>query len=122
MDANHNIESAFAWYEVDFNNREFTSLGMVLMEGEARIHEIVCVDSNGNRVFPSNADNYPNLFDEQGLFPGIRTYYDQSMFDEVYHARTAYEFLHQLPIYENTHPPLGKTIISIGIKIFGQIN
>ena len=47
MDANHNIESAFAWNEVDFNNREFTSLGMVLMEGEARIHEIVCVDSNG---------------------------------------------------------------------------
>ena len=120
LDANHNIESAFAWNEVDFNNREFTSLGMVLMEGEARIHEIVCVDSNGNRVFPSNADNYPNLFDEQGLFPGIRTYYDQSMFDEVYHARTAYEFLHQLPIYENTHPPLGKTIISIGIKIFGM--
>lgn len=78
MDANHNIESAFAWNEVDFNNREFTSLGMVLMEGEARIHEIVCVDSNGNRVFPSNADNYPNLFDEQGLFPGIRTYYDRA--------------------------------------------
>ena len=120
LDANHNIESAFAWNEVEFNNRELTSLGMVLMEGEARIHEIVCVDSNGNKILPSNADNYPNLFDEQGLFPEIRTYYDQSMFDEVYHARTAYEFLHQLPIYENTHPPLGKTIISIGIKIFGM--
>lgn len=120
LDANHNIESAFAWNEVEFNNKELTSLGMVLMEGDARIHEIVCVDSNGNRLIPSNANKYPNLFDEQGLFPRIKTYYDQSMFDEVYHARTAYEFLHQLPIYENTHPPLGKTIISIGIKIFGM--
>lgn len=42
------------------------------------------------------------------------------MFDEVYHGRTAYEFLNDLPIYENTHPPLGKTIISLGIAIFGM--
>ncbi len=42
------------------------------------------------------------------------------MFDEVYHARTAYEMLHGLPIYENTHPPLGKYLMSLGIRIFGM--
>ena len=42
------------------------------------------------------------------------------MFDEVYHARTAYEMLHRLPIYENTHPPLGKYLMSLGIRIFGM--
>ena len=41
-------------------------------------------------------------------------------FDEIYHARTAYEFLHGLPTYENTHPPLGKILISVGIAIFGM--
>lgn len=120
FDANHIVESAFAWNEIDINNRELVSLGMVLMEGNARIHEIVCIDSNGQEVLPSNANSYPNLFDEQGLFPKKATYYDQSMFDEVYHARTAYEFLHHLPIYENTHPPFGKTLISLGINLFGM--
>ena len=120
FDSNHIVESAFAWNEVAVNNRELTSLGMVLMKEDARIHEVVCFDSSGRRVLPSNANSYPEHFDEQGLFPGIATYYDQSMFDEVYHARTAYEFLYHLPIYENTHPPLGKTMISLGIRLFGM--
>ena len=119
FDSKRTIESAFKWNEIPVN-RSLTMLGMVLMEGNARIHEIVCLDAGGNRVLPDNAGYYKNLFDEQGLFPEVRTYYDQTMFDEVYHARTAYEFLHQLPIYENTHPPLGKSIISLGIRAFGM--
>ena len=119
FDSKHCVESAFAWNEVEVN-RSLTMFGMVLIEGNARIHEIICLDMNGNRVLPNNASYYKNLFDEQGLFPDVRTYYDQTMFDEVYHARTAYEFLHELPIYENTHPPLGKTLISLGIRAFGM--
>ncbi len=41
-------------------------------------------------------------------------------FDEIYHARTAYEYLHGLYSYENTHPPLGKILISVGIRLFGM--
>jgi dolichyl-phosphate-mannose--protein O-mannosyl transferase len=41
-------------------------------------------------------------------------------FDEVYHARTAYEYLHGMQPTEPTHPPLGKLIISIGIAICGM--
>lgn len=116
---NQNVESAFCWNEVVID-RSLSSLGMVLMEGNARIHEIICIDKNGYRVMPQNAMSYSRLFDEQALFPAERTYYYRTMFDEVYHARTAYEFLNQLSIYENTHPPLGKTIISLGIKAFGM--
>lgn len=119
FESKHEVESPFKWNEVKVDNA-LTSLGMVLMDGEASIHEIVCIDEGGNRVLPSNAGDNINLFDEQSLFKGIRTYYDQTMFDEVYHGRTAYEFLHGLSIYENTHPPLGKTIISIGIRFFGM--
>lgn len=43
-----------------------------------------------------------------------------TMFDEVYHGRTAYEFLHKLTTYETTHPHLGKILISIGIILFGM--
>ena len=69
---------------------------------------------------PVNSAEYPELFDEQELFPEYNSYYYGMMFDEIYHGRTAYEFLNDLPIYETTHPPLGKTIISLGIAAFGM--
>ena len=119
IEADHIVKSAFAWNTVEINQK-LNRLGMVLMEGNASILEIVCEDMNGNYILPYNASYYHTLFDEQGLYPAVRTYYDQTMFDEIYHGRTAYEFLHQLPIYENTHPPLGKTLISLGIRAFGM--
>ena len=82
--------------------------------------ELVCLDENGEPVLPVNAMQYPALFDEQELYEDGITYQDQTIFDEIYHGRTAYEFLHGLPIYENTHPPLGKTLISVGIAVFGM--
>lgn len=115
----YSVESAFCWNNVEID-RTVSSLGMVLMEDEAQIMEIVCLDDTGEPVLPANAADYPRLFDEQELFVREPTYYDETMFDEVYHGRTAYEFLHGLSIYENTHPPLGKSIISIGIALFGM--
>lgn len=41
-------------------------------------------------------------------------------FDEVYYARTAYEYLHGLSPYTSVHPPLGMLLIAIGIIIFGM--
>ena len=47
------------------------------------------------------------------------SWYETTYFDEIYHPRTAYEFMtHRYP-YENTHPPLGKVIIACGMLIFG---
>lgn len=115
----YSVESAFCWNDVEID-RTVSSLGMVLMEDKAQIMEIVCLNDAGEPVLPANAADYPQLFDEQELFIREPTYYDETMFDEVYHGRTAYEFLHGLSIYENTHPPLGKSIISIGIALFGM--
>lgn len=117
--SSHIIHSVFCWNGVDVNHT-LNSLGIVLMKDTAYLNEIVIVDTEGNRVLPSNASDFPNLFDEQETFSKVPSYYNGTMFDEVYHARTAYEFLHKLPIYENTHPPLGKTIISLGIHLFGM--
>ncbi|MEG1165975.1 MAG: glycosyltransferase family 39 protein, partial [Oscillospiraceae bacterium] len=46
-------------------------------------------------------------------------YMNSAYFDEIYHARTAYEHLENIYPYEISHPPLGKIIIGVGIQIFG---
>lgn len=61
-----------------------------------------------------------NLFDEVNTVDYKHTFMTGMIFDEIYHARTAYEFLHRMEPYEWTHPPLGKLMISAGIAIFGM--
>lgn len=73
------------------------------------------------------------LLDEQDTLEGIPDpfgllenavaqpgWYNSTYFDEIYHARTAYEHLAGTVPYETTHPPLGKLIISLGILLFGM--
>lgn len=114
-----NISSVFAWntVEIPMTTRY---LGIVSMYDPASILELVLTDVNGNTIVPVNAQVYPELFDEQDLFPEHNSYYYSSMFDEVYHARTAYEILEGIPLYENTHPQNGKSLMALGVGIFGM--
>ncbi len=61
-----------------------------------------------------------NLLDEQDTLKGEPSWFNGTYFDEIYHARTAYEHLHGQPTYEWTHPPLGKLMMAAGIAIFGM--
>ena len=63
------------------------------------------------------------LVDEQDVVPAHPSYLNSTYFDEIYHARTAYEQIHYDEFdsaYEWTHPPLGKTLMMIGIELFGM--
>lgn len=60
------------------------------------------------------------LFDEQDTLPAHISYLNSAYFDEIYHARTAYEHLRGVSPYEVSHPPLGKLLISLGITLFGM--
>ena len=60
------------------------------------------------------------LFDEQTAVPEAISQLNSMYFDEIYHGRTGYEQLHRLPVYETTHPPLGKDFIMLGIALFGM--
>jgi hypothetical protein len=60
------------------------------------------------------------LIDEQRTVPAYPSYLNSTYFDEIYHARTAFEHLHGLNAYEWTHPPLGKVLMMAGIQIFGM--
>lgn len=113
------VESVFAWNKIDLNYR-LRYLGIVATDDTAVLNEMVFTDAQGAILTPVNAGEYPALFDEQELFPEVRTYMTGTMFDEVYHGRTAYEFLHGLTTYETTHPHFGKILIALGVLFFGM--
>ncbi len=118
---NENAEasSVFTWNKLNVNYN-LRYLGLVALESDTVLNELVAVTTEGDVILPVNAGEYPELFDEQDMFPKYVTYMDGTMFDEVYHGRTAYEILHGLPVYETTHPYFGKTLISLGIALFGM--
>jgi dolichyl-phosphate-mannose-protein mannosyltransferase len=60
------------------------------------------------------------LFDEQRVMLRKPSYLNSTYFDEIYHGRTAYEFIKKYPVYETTHPPFGKDLLSLGILMFGM--
>jgi len=45
----------------------------------------------------------------------------EKIFDEIYFARAAEEYLRHQYIYENTHPPLTKLLITFSVMLFGGL-
>jgi dolichyl-phosphate-mannose-protein mannosyltransferase len=74
----------------------------------------------GEHINPATEEKLPLLVDEPSKAAYRATFMNGMYFDEIYHARTAYEHLHQIEPYESTHPPLGKLLISSGIWLFGM--
>lgn len=97
----------------------------------APINEICLTAPNSREAIPIRSVTYTSadkstsyavseISDEQDTFDYSSTIISGMIFDEIYHARTAYEHIHGISQYETTHPPLGKLIISIGILLFGM--
>ena len=86
--------------------------------GEPWLGELVPLNGDGLPI-PCSC-SVPALCDEPELAPARMTYHNSSYFDEIYHARTAWEHLHGVWPYEISHPPLGKEILSLGILLFGM--
>lgn len=62
-----------------------------------------------------------------GLFAFVLSFVDYwkpggKIFDEIYFARAAEEYLTHKYIYENTHPPLTKLIITLSTMLFGGMH
>jgi dolichyl-phosphate-mannose-protein mannosyltransferase len=74
----------------------------------------------GDGVGHETAQNPEHAIDEQNIAVYTPSFMNGTYFDEIYHARTAYEHLHGITPYETTHPPLGKLLISVGILLFGM--
>ena len=86
--------------------------------GEPWLGEVLVLDGDGQPL-PLES-SLPQLIDEQGTAPRVQSFRNSSYFDEIYHARTAWEHLPGVWPYEITHPPLGKVIMGLGISLFGM--
>lgn len=85
--------------------------------------EIALFDAAGERIGAEHLiydDGCRTLFDEPDTVPDEPGYLNSSYFDEIYHARTAFEHVKNVSPYEISHPPLGKLIISLGVRLFGM--
>ena len=82
-----------------------------------RMGEVVFFDSEGNII--SYTSNVSEICDEQDKVVEKYSYMNSTYFDEIYHVRTALEYINGIWPYEISHPPLGKLIIALGISIFG---
>ncbi len=116
---NITLKSVFTWQTITLPEN-LTQIALTLTDTQASILELVFTDAEGNVVTPTNAADYPELFDEADLYPEVSSFRNSMYFDEIYHGRTAYEFVNGLTSYENTHPPLGKVFIALGVIIFGM--
>lgn len=121
------LDDVFKWevYPID---EDFKNVTITFNDNQTYIHEIGFIDNDDNvieiqNVLCSNSvdDNeVKKVFDEQDNIELEYDYTNSTYFDEIYHARTAFEYVEGLPTYENTHPPLGKDLIAVGIKLFGM--
>lgn len=121
--------SMYRWSQINGGGSSVRPLGgeainsvtVEVTSGTVVINELAFFDAEGNALSVRAADDSASaLVDEQETACEYRNAMTGMYFDELYHARTAYEGLHDMSIYEWTHPPLGKQIIAIGISIFGM--
>ncbi len=46
----------------------------------------------------------------------------EKIFDEIYYARAGEEYLRHVEIFEFTHPPLTKLVVTLSMMLFGGLN
>ncbi|MDL2289157.1 glycosyltransferase family 39 protein [Clostridia bacterium OttesenSCG-928-F22] len=98
------------------SNVWLNELAFITPEGESIPYTVIQSNSFEQR----GESDAAHLGDEQGTVPYAPSFMTGMYFDEVYHARTAYEHYTGMSPYELSHPPLGKVFIMGGVAAFGM--
>lgn len=106
---------SFRWKCLKYNLRTSKIL-LRVTKNEMMLNEIRFMQNNKSIPYQTNVRSV----DDEPQFKVDSGYYSSMFFDEIYFGRTAYEIIHKINVYENTHPYLGKLLIIPGIKTFGM--
>ena len=121
-----NSPSGVRWLEGKYLRLNAEHAGLNLFEivahdKQGNVLPIKIIEHNGANTTTKIGSKPPTtLIDEQHTYTGEPSWFNGTYFDEIYHARTAYEHLHGQNPYETTHPPLGKLFMSASIALFGM--
>ncbi len=124
VELNQPFSRIFYWQNAELPQEQplqgqYFQLTALSDKAQMELGELALYDADGNRVILSSDATTARLFDEQETVPDELHWSNCAYFDEVYHVRTAYEHIRSVAPYEITHPPLGKIIIGLGIRLFG---
>ena len=93
---------------VPYNKKNLT-LGEIAIYNESNKKVVTTITNNNTKIY--------SLSDEIDTIPTKIDSTNSSYFDEIYFARTAYNYSTGNEAYDWVHPPLGKLIMSIPITI-----
>jgi dolichyl-phosphate-mannose-protein mannosyltransferase len=117
---NYQDKYVFMWEDTKINE-EIKYLKLVSMKDKNKSYlgEVVLYDENDEIVkVVQNSGN--KATDEQNVVPETIGYMNSVYFDEIYFARSAYEYVNGMMAYEWVHPPLGKLIQMVPIYFLGM--
>lgn len=111
---------SFAWSDTEINS-SMKYIKVVSETAGGYIGEIQLYDQYGDKVSLVAASERSKLIvDEPEMVPGIISYLNSTYFDEIYFARSAYEYANDIQVIEWVHPPLGKLLQMIPILFLGM--
>lgn len=130
IDTSSKQPPVYQWNSTIFNQSiKFKRLIFSVESPTVEFKQLAFFDSNNNLItnykismsYNSTTDSVNTLFatlsPPKNYAPSIKS---SIVFDELYYAVTAYQYIQHLPLFANTHPPLGTLIIVLGILIFGM--
>lgn len=112
---NIKTNSVFSWEE-SYLNTKTLSLKFIGNSNDVTLGDIVLYRGDGSVISVVSKNE---LTDESHLVPKNITFMNSMYFDEIYFARSAYEYVHGIDVFEWSHPPLGKLIMAIPVLLFG---
>ena len=116
---NFETKSVFAWEEVEID-KDLKYIKFVAEDSGSYLGDIALYDTYGNRIKVISTDDQSKvILDESKYVPVQINSKNSAYFDEIYFARSAYEYTHGIDTMEWTHPPLGKLLMAIPVLLLG---
>ncbi len=113
-------KSVFAWEDLIIDE-SLKYIKFVAKSSNIYLGEVQLYNKYGEKVKTIASDDQSAVItDESNTVPVQISSINSSYFDEIYFARSAYEYAHGIDTMEWVHPPLGKLIMMIPIILFGM--